>query len=171
MISGAENQVRLGLYTLAWPIFVEQLLRLMMSYVSVFMLGHYSDEAVAATGVANQILAITVIFYGFLTVGVQIVVAQLIGAQRFKRVERVITNGLVVSFLIGIGMSLVFVLFGDTFLRLLGLSEILVAVGSPFIRIIGGISVIIAIYSSIHLFCPFCAPTATFARPWLYPSP
>lgn len=149
MISGAENQVRLGLYTLAWPIFVEQLLRLMMSYVSVFMLGHYSDEAVAATGVANQILAITVIFYGFLTVGVQIVVAQLIGAQRFKRVERVITNGLVVSFLIGIGMSLVFVLFGDTFLRLLGLSETLVAVGSPFIRIIGGISVIIAIYSSI----------------------
>ncbi|MGL5699482.1 MAG: MATE family efflux transporter [Kluyvera sp.] len=171
MISGAENQVRLGLYTLAWPIFVEQLLRLMMSYVSVFMLGHYSDEAVAATGVANQILAITVIFYGFLTVGVQIVVAQLIGAQRFKRVERVITNGLVVSFLIGIGMSLVFVLFGDTFLRLLGLSETLVAVGSPFIRIIGGISVIIAIYSSIHLFCPFCAPTAMFARLWLYPSP
>ncbi|MFD2021842.1 MATE family efflux transporter [Pseudocitrobacter faecalis] len=80
---GGENTFRLGLYTLAWPIFVEQLLRLLMNYVSVFMLGHYSDEAVAATGVASQILAISVIFYGFLTVGVQIVVAQLIGAKSF----------------------------------------------------------------------------------------
>ena len=96
-MSGAEIPVKLGLYTLAWPIFVEQLLRLMLGYVSVFMLGHYSDEAVAATGVANQVLAISVIFYGFLTVGVQIVVAQLLGAKRFKRVERVITNGLVVA--------------------------------------------------------------------------
>ena len=148
-MSGVQTQGRLGLYTLAWPIFVEQLLRLMLGYVSVFMLGHYSDEAVAATGVANQILAISVIFYGFLTVGVQIVVSQLIGAKRFKRVERVITNGLVVAFLIGVIMSLVFVLFGDSFLRMLGLSQQLVAVGSPFIRIIGGISVVIALYSSI----------------------
>ncbi len=89
------------------------------------------------------------IFYGFLTVGVQIVVAQLLGAKRFRRVERVITNGLVVAFLIGVAMSLVFVLFGDAFLRMLRLSDELVAVGSPFIRIIGGISVIIALYSSI----------------------
>ncbi len=148
-MTGTESQVRLGLFTLAWPIFVEQLLRLMLGYVSVFMLGHYSDEAVAATGVANQILAISVIFYGFLTVGVQIVVAQLLGAKRFRRIERVITNGLVVAFLIGVAMSLVFVLFGDAFLRMLGLSDELVVVGSPFIRIIGGISVIIALYSSI----------------------
>lgn len=148
-MSGVETQGRLGLYTLAWPIFVEQLLRLMLGYVSVFMLGHYSDEAVAATGVANQILAISVIFYGFLTVGVQIVVSQLIGAKRFRRVERVITNGLVVAFLIGVIMSLIFVVFGDSFLRMLGLSHELVAVGSPFIRIIGGISVVIALYSSI----------------------
>lgn len=149
VMSGTNVQPRLKLFTLAWPIFVEQLLRLMLGYVSVFMLGHYSDEAVAATGVANQILAISVIFYGFLTVGVQIVVAQLIGAKRFKRVERVITNGLVVAFLIGVAMSLIFILFGDAFLRMLGLSETLVVVGSPFIRIIGGISVVIALYSSI----------------------
>ncbi|HED1540850.1 TPA: MATE family efflux transporter [Kluyvera cryocrescens] len=148
-MSGAEIPVKLGLYTLAWPIFVEQLLRLMLGYVSVFMLGHYSDEAVAATGVANQVLAISVIFYGFLTVGVQIVVAQLLGAKRFKRVERVITNGLVVAFFLGVAMSLIFILLGDTFLRWLGLSEALVTVGSPFIRIIGGISVVIALYSSI----------------------
>lgn len=146
---GGENTFRLGLYTLAWPIFVEQLLRLLMNYVSVFMLGHYSDEAVAATGVASQILAISVIFYGFLTVGVQIVVAQLIGAKKFHRVEYVITNGLVVAFIIGVLMSFLFIFLGEGFLRALGLSERLVSVGAPFIQIIGGSSVIIALYSSV----------------------
>lgn len=146
---GGENTFRLGLYTLAWPIFVEQLLRLLMNYVSVFMLGHYSDEAVAATGVASQILSISVIFYGFLTVGVQIVVAQLIGAKKFHRVEYVITNGLVVAFIIGVLMSFLFIFLGEGFLRALGLSERLVSVGAPFIQIIGGSSVIIALYSSV----------------------
>jgi putative efflux protein, MATE family len=148
-MSDVENRFQLGLYTLAWPIFIEQLLRLMMNYVSVFMLGHYSDEAVAATGVASQILAISVIFYGFLTVGVQIVVAQLLGAKRQRRVEHVITNGLVVAFIIGVVMSFIFIFFGEYFLRSLGLSERLVTVGAPFIKIIGGSSVVIALYSSM----------------------
>lgn len=148
-MSGTENKLHLGLYSLAWPIFIEQLLRLLMNYVSVFMLGHYSDDAVAATGVASQILTLSVIFYGFLTVGVQIVIAQLLGAKKKHLVKKVITNGLVVAFIIGVAMSAVFILLGDTFLRLLGLSEQLVAVGSPFIKIIGGSSVIIAIYSSL----------------------
>ncbi|WP_099224687.1 MATE family efflux transporter [Listeria costaricensis] len=144
-----DSKMRLGLYTLAWPIFVEQLLRLLISYVDVFMLGHYSDEAVAATGVANQILTISIIFYGFLTVGVQIVSAQLIGANKKHMIENVITNGIVVAFLIGIAMSFIFIFFSDQFLRLLGLSEDLVVVGSPFLEIIGGSSVIIALHSSI----------------------
>lgn len=148
-MSGTTTPLQLGLYTLAWPIFIEQLLRLLMNYVSVFMLGHYSDEAVAATGVASQILTLSVIFYGFLTVGVQIVIAQLLGAKKKHLVKKVITNGLVVAFIIGIAMSAIFILLGDTFLRLLGLSEQLVTVGSPFIKIIGGSSVIIAIYSSL----------------------
>jgi len=148
-MSGTDNKLQLGLYALAWPIFIEQLLRLLMNYVSVFMLGHYSDEAVAATGVASQILTLSVIFYGFLTVGVQILIAQLLGAKKKHLVKKVITNGLVVAFIIGIAMSGIFIVLGDTFLRWLGLSEQLVAVGSPFIKIIGGSSVIIAIYSSL----------------------
>lgn len=46
-MTGTESPARPGLFTLAWPIFVEQLLRLLLGYVSVFMLGHYSDETVA----------------------------------------------------------------------------------------------------------------------------
>lgn len=59
----------------------------MISYIDVFMLGHYSDDAVAATGVANQILVISIIIYGFISVGVQIIVAQMIGAKNIKKLK------------------------------------------------------------------------------------
>ncbi|WP_112153725.1 MATE family efflux transporter [Listeria fleischmannii] len=143
------NIAKMSLFTLAWPIFIEQFLRIMINYVDVFMLGHYSDEAVAATGVASQILVISIIMYGFISVGVQILVAQMIGAERHKMIERVITNGLIVAFIIGIIMSIIFLFASDTFLRLVGLDDELIRVGSPFLEIIGGSSIIIAIHSSI----------------------
>ncbi|STY45408.1 multidrug efflux protein [Listeria grayi] len=97
-MSNLERASKLGLFTLAWPIFLEQFLRIMINYVDVFMLGHYSDDAVAATGVANQVLTISIIMYGFISVGVQILVAQMIGAKKPQMIERIITNGIVVAF-------------------------------------------------------------------------
>ncbi|EUJ33656.1 hypothetical protein MFLO_00350 [Listeria floridensis FSL S10-1187] len=145
----SKKTASLSLFALAWPIFLEQFLRIMMSYIDVFMLGHYSDEAVAATGVANQILVISIIMYGFISVGVQILLAQMIGARKHDMIEKIITNGLIVAFLIGLVMSVVFIFASDSFLRLVGLNEELVRVGSPFLEIIGGSSIIIAIHSSI----------------------
>lgn len=148
-MSNLERASKLGLFTLAWPIFLEQFLRIMINYVDVFMLGHYSDDAVAATGVANQVLTISIIMFGFISVGVQILVAQMIGAKKPQMIERIITNGIVVAFLIGVIMSVVFLLFSSSFLRALGLNEHLVETGLPFLQIIGGSSLIIAIHSAI----------------------
>ncbi|PWS22979.1 hypothetical protein DKP78_15565, partial [Enterococcus faecium] len=114
-MSSVHKVASISLFTLAWPIFLEQFLRLMISYIDVFMLGHYSDDAVAATGVANQILVISIIIYGFISVGVQIIVAQMIGAKKHKEIENVITNGLVVAFLIGIVMSIIFIFMSKNF--------------------------------------------------------
>lgn len=148
-MSNLEKAAKLGLFSLAWPIFLEQFLRIMINYVDVFMLGHYSDDAVAATGVANQVLTISVIVYGFISVGVQILIAQMIGAKKPEMIERIITSGIVVAFLIGIIMSIIFLFFSSFFLRSLGLNEHLVQTGRPFLQIIGGSSLIIAIHSAI----------------------
>ena len=42
---------RIGLLALAWPIFIEQTLRLLIGTVDTFMVSHVSDGAVAALGV------------------------------------------------------------------------------------------------------------------------
>lgn len=141
----SQTASKLSLFSLAWPIFIEQFLRVMISYVTVFMLGHYSDDAVAATGVANQILVISVIMFAFISVGVQILVAQMIGAKKHRLIEQVITNGIVFSVVIGAIVSLVFLLLSSYFLTWMGLDPHLVEIGTPFLEIIGGVSILTAI--------------------------
>lgn len=60
-----------------------------------------------------------------------------------------ITNGLVVAFLIGIVMSIIFIFMSKNFLTWMGIDPHLVQVGAPFLEIIGGSSVVIAIHASI----------------------
>ncbi|MBC2373794.1 MATE family efflux transporter [Listeria booriae] len=141
----SQTTTKLSLFSLAWPIFIEQFLRVMISYVTVFMLGHYSDDAVAATGVANQILVISVIMFAFISVGVQILVAQMIGARKHGLIEQVITNGIVFSVMIGAIVSLIFLFLSTQFLTWMGLDPHLVEVGTPFLEIIGGTSILTAI--------------------------
>ena len=44
------------LLTLAWPIFVEQALRMLIAIVDTFMVSHISDDAVAGVSVSSQIV-------------------------------------------------------------------------------------------------------------------
>ena len=63
------------LFFLSWPIFVELFLRVFIGNVNVWMISQHSESAVAAVGSANQLLTLSVFIYGFITVGVQIIIA------------------------------------------------------------------------------------------------
>lgn len=63
------------------------------------MISQHSELAVAAVASANQLLNLSVFIYGFITVGVQIIIAQLIGARKQEDIPYVITTGILGSFL------------------------------------------------------------------------
>ena len=48
------DRTRIPLLRLAWPIFVENLLRTSLMSVDTFMLSRYSQKAVAAMSLVNQ---------------------------------------------------------------------------------------------------------------------
>ena len=50
----SKQNGKISLFSLALPILIEQVLRNFLGTVNVLMLGNYSDDAVAAVGVANQ---------------------------------------------------------------------------------------------------------------------
>ncbi len=60
---------RLSLIGTAWPIFVEQTLRVLIGTVDTFMVSHVSDGAVAALGVANQVIVLFMLAFNFIGIG------------------------------------------------------------------------------------------------------
>jgi Na+-driven multidrug efflux pump len=58
---------KLSVTGLAWPIFIEIALFMVMGNIDVIMLSRYSQNAVAAVGNANQILALTGLVFSVIT--------------------------------------------------------------------------------------------------------
>lgn len=75
---------KLTLFALTWPIFIELLLHMLMGNADTLMLSMYSDNSVAAVGVANQILSLIIVMFGFIATGTAVLVAQHFGANNQK---------------------------------------------------------------------------------------
>ena len=66
-MSSASPAKHPKLLSIAWPIFIEQALRMLIGTVDTFMVSHVSDGAVAALGVATQLVFFFIIIFNFLT--------------------------------------------------------------------------------------------------------
>ena len=70
------------LFRLSVPIFVEAIMNTIIGSVDTIMLSSYSDDAVAAVSIANQILFLIQVLACIVTTGTSILCAQYIGAQK-----------------------------------------------------------------------------------------
>ncbi len=118
--SQSINQ-RMSIVTLAWPIFVEILLRTALGTSDVFMLSGYSDKAVSAVGVISQLTFFLIIISTFVSSGTGILIAQYNGAGRNKDSVHVGVASVVLSVIIGVLLSVIAVLGALYFLPYYGL--------------------------------------------------
>lgn len=96
-----------ALIRLAVPLAAQQLGFQLMGTVDAALLGRYSDTALAAAGVGNNLLfAITSVGYG-IVMGLDTVLPQAVGAQRHDRARRSLGAGLRLAMLIGLGCTLI----------------------------------------------------------------
>lgn len=134
---------------LSWPIFIELFLRVVIGNINVWMISHYSEPAVAAIGAANQLLNLTVFIYGFITVGTQIIIAQLLGANLRKKIPTVINTAVLASLFLGMMISIAFIFGAAPMLRFMGLEPAFVEIGKGYLQIYGGSLFISAITAII----------------------
>lgn len=137
------------LFFLSWPIFIEFFLRVFIGNINVWMISQHSEPAVAAVGSANQLLNLSVFIYGFITVGVQIIIAQLIGAKKEEDIPTVITTGIIGSFFVGLIISSLFMLFPEQLLYAMNLPDEIVAIGIRYIQIYGASLFVTSISAAI----------------------
>ena len=88
-ISNTDSSNRLKFKVLLIPILIEQFFGLLLSNIDVLMLSQYSDQAVAAVGMSNQMLGIAFMLTGIITIGCNIQLYQMHKEKHFQQVSKV----------------------------------------------------------------------------------
>ena len=84
-----KSAKKMGLISLAIPILVESVLRSFMGTINISLLGNYSDSAVAAVGVSNQIMNVVIVAFNAITAGTAVLINQYIGAKKEQEANQI----------------------------------------------------------------------------------
>ncbi|MBT2734014.1 MATE family efflux transporter [Bacillus sp. ISL-7] len=136
----SKNNVspQFSLLTITWPIFVELFLQVIMGSTDTIMLSHISDDAVAAVGVANQLILLCILIFNFVSSGTAVVLSQYLGAGLNQDVRTVTAISITLNFLIGLLISLLMVIFKTELLLFFHLPEQIAVLGEQYLLIVGG---------------------------------
>jgi len=100
------DRANISLLHLTWPILVENILRISLSSVDVFMLSFYSEKAVAAVGLVNQFVFFLQLFYLMVAIGASILISQNLGARREKEAGQIALGSLALAVIFAIALSI-----------------------------------------------------------------
>ncbi|WP_100373566.1 MATE family efflux transporter [Bacillus sp. FJAT-45037] len=137
------------LFALTWPIFIEILLHMLMGNADTLMLSQYSDDAVAAVGVSNQLLMVIIVMFGFIATGTSVLVAQHLGADEEKNAGKVAVVSIIANLVFGLALSLLIIFAGPTLLLWMGLPQELLNEATLYLQIVGGFSFIQSVLMTI----------------------
>jgi putative MATE family efflux protein len=129
---------KLSLIALAWPIFIEQTLRMLIGAVDTFMVSHVSDGAVAAVGVANQVIIFFLIAFNFIGIGTSVVITHHLGARDRPGADQIAMNAIAVNTWLGVAFSSSVYFFAGPMLRAMQLPPELMEYALPFLKLMGG---------------------------------
>ncbi len=123
---------------LAWPIFVQCLLGMLLGYVDTIMLSNYSDTSVGAVGNANQVLGFLTLAFSIISSATGVLVSQYLGAGKKNEIGVVYTVSVAFNLLLSAAISLVVFLLSRRLLFLMNVPAEMVADAEIYMQIVGG---------------------------------
>lgn len=121
---------------------------MMLGVMDTFMLSQYSDDAVAAAGMDNQLLQIILLLFTIINAGTSVLCSQYLGAKLNNRLTQVVGVALIFNFCMGLLMSLLMIFCADDILTFMGLRPELMIHGKIYMQIVGGFAVVQAIQTT-----------------------
>ncbi|WP_195927220.1 MATE family efflux transporter [Turicibacter sanguinis] len=134
-----------SLFQLSWPIFIELTLFMLMGMVDTFMLSAYSDNAVAAVGMSNQVINLIGVMFNFVAAGTIILVSQNLGAKNQTKACEVSIVSIGANFLIGIILSVVMITCSKYILTFMNTPLEIMDITLNYTKIIGSFLFLMAI--------------------------
>jgi putative MATE family efflux protein len=129
---------RATLLSLAWPIFIEQGLRVLIGTVDTLMVSHIGDDAVAGLSVANQVVMLFIISFAFIGIGSSVVITHHLGAHDRKGADQISATAIATNLWIGLLVSLLVTAFSTPMLRLMQVPAGPIVYAKPFLALMGG---------------------------------
>lgn len=129
---------KMKLFDLAWPIFIETALFMLLGFIDVFILSQYNDIAASSINTANQAISIATLVFTVISGASAVLISQYLGAGKKKSASRIAALSITFNLLFGVIVSLIFVLFSDSILAMIGASGDVMIYASQYLRIVGG---------------------------------
>ena len=145
----SRDGLRGKLLRLTGPIFLETFLILLLGVVDTLMLSHYSDNAVAAVGVVNQLLNMVFLLFNVTAVGTSVMCALYFGAKDSKSFTQVVGVSLLFNAIVGIIISLLLMFGGRQMLVWMDIRPDLMLMAVSYMKIVGGFGFLQAIIFTI----------------------
>ena len=123
---------------LAFPVFCELFLQLLIGNLDQIMISRCSLEAVAAVGNVNQVLALTTTVFSAFSAAAMVMISRYRGSGDQRLEETAYPLTFVLSLLFGCALSIFFLLFGESVLLLMGTGAAVASAGRPYFSLVGG---------------------------------
>lgn len=133
-----QRVAKMGLLTLAWPMFIEWLLTVSIGMVDAMILGYISDQAAAAVGAVNVVIILAITLLGTLASSGGIVLTQYLGANRRDALPSLYRSLLQINLAAGLMLSLLMLLLAPVLPTLLAMPAPLHHDATLFAAIVGG---------------------------------
>lgn len=118
------------------PLMFSSVLQLLFNAADVVVVGRYEGaQALAAVGSTTSLIQLIVQFFLGLSAGVNVIVARDIGAGKIKEVSRSSHTGIAISLVGGAFLTVVGVIFSETFLRWMGSPDDVRPLATIYMRI------------------------------------
>lgn len=121
---------------LFWPIMMEQFFLTLMGNIDTIILSGYSDGAVAASGMANNLLILGFLLLNIIGIGSTILLTNLKGRKNERAMGKVMTSSLGMSLFFSIALSLLFYLPSRNYLTYMNTPEDILADAIIYMQII-----------------------------------
>lgn len=132
------NDKKMTLFGLAWPIFIETALFMLLGIVDVFVLSQYNDLAASAVNTANQAASITAIVFSVISTASAVLISQYLGAEKYNSASRIAALSIVLNFVTGLIISAIFVIFNSQILGFIGAKGDILRLSGEYLSIVGG---------------------------------
>ncbi|QXE90114.1 MATE family efflux transporter [Geomonas subterranea] len=128
--------IRRNVAALSMPVLLSSLFQRLVSIVDIFMVGGLGAAAIAATGLGQLLIFVTMtVFWGFST-GANVVIAHLWGAGRRLEARRTAFASLLFCAVLAVAATLLGIGFGRDVAVFLGASPDVLAYASDYIRLV-----------------------------------